>query len=175
METSHKHKWRYMKKSNEDWCICGEVRKHEMKVFRGKKNKTITDQNDLRTADYNRGFTSGFEYQGSSRESKDLIDGLKTEVSNNKIIMENIKEIVIEGFKQNTLEHDRIRESQVKALETKADKQIVDDLKEVASKKADKDVVDEIREDIRTMVRYVIFGVLGVAGSCIIAVIKNLM
>ena len=51
----------------------------------------------------------------------------------------------------------------------------MDDLKEVASKKADKDVVDEIREDIRTMVRYVIFGVLGVAGSCIIAVIKNLM
>jgi hypothetical protein len=175
METSHKHKFKYMKKSNEDWCVCGASRPHEVKVFEGKKNKIFTDYNDKATFNYNEVFQKGRNYDNSSLETIKLIDNLKIEMSNNKLMMENIKEIMVEGFKQNSQEHREIRESQIKALESKADKQMVDDLKDMTSRKADKDVVDEIRSDIRRMVWTIVLGVLGVAGSAILVVVKNLM
>lgn len=28
MKTSHKHKFEYHEKSNEEWCVCGETKKH---------------------------------------------------------------------------------------------------------------------------------------------------
>lgn len=105
---------------------------------------TIKDKVDRETVLYQNGFNAGVEHQQPSRQTIQLIDGLKTEISNFKIFMDNITQMLNEtrqemknGFFQNSVEH-----------------------KEILEKKADKEVVDEIRADIRKVVWIILGGVI---------------
>jgi hypothetical protein len=100
----------------------------------------------------------------ASKETKEIFNEMNLEFKTFKQSMEdftkNIEKKIDEGFRLNTEEHSKIRDSQMRALETKADKQVVDDLKEISKTKADKEVVDEIRADLRKVVWIVLTGVI---------------
>lgn len=79
-----------------------------MEIYKGEKTHKFKDKDDELAFIRQEAFNKGMEHQIPSRQTIELIDGLKLELNTFKIFMENITEKIEEGFAQNTKEHQEL-------------------------------------------------------------------
>jgi hypothetical protein len=104
-----------------------------MEVYRGEKNHVITDQGDADSIIYQKGFSAGQEHSKSSPETLKKLAQMSEDITNLKVATGKIEtkiDSLTDLLKAHMLEENENKKSHEKLMETKADKYIVDDLKD---------------------------------------------